>query len=46
MKVNFQETIKQKTDTELEIISKDYVFTRKRTARCIRRMEKTLKLTP
>jgi len=26
MKVNFQETIKQKTDKELETISKDYVF--------------------
>ena len=26
MKVNFQETIKQKTDKELEIISKDYAF--------------------
>jgi rhomboid protease GluP len=26
MKVNFQETIEQKTDTELEIISKDNVF--------------------
>jgi hypothetical protein len=26
MKVNFQETVKQKTDKELEIISKDYVF--------------------
>ena len=26
MKLNFQETIKNKTDRELEIISKDYVF--------------------
>ena len=26
MKVNFQENVKQKTDKELEIISKDYVF--------------------
>ena len=26
MKANFQETIKQKTDKELEIISKDCVF--------------------
>ena len=26
MKVNFQEIVKQKTDKELEIISKDYVF--------------------
>jgi hypothetical protein len=26
MKINFQETIKQKTDKDLEIISKDYVF--------------------
>jgi hypothetical protein len=26
MKANFQETVKQKTDKELEIISKDYVF--------------------
>jgi hypothetical protein len=26
MKVNFQETVKQKTDKELETISKDYVF--------------------
>ena len=26
MKVNFKETVKQKTDEELEVISKDYVF--------------------
>ena len=26
MKINFKEIVKQKTDAELEMISKDYVF--------------------